>query len=105
MGGAGRSARAPARLANGGPPPVLPAVAAAATIGPMIAPTDLSAAMHALPPADRAQLALELIDSLGEEAWTDEALSSLAEERDGECESGAAGVLSYEEFLSGLRRR
>ena len=70
----------------------------------MIAPNELSAALHALPPADRAQLAVELIDSLGEDTWTDDDLVSLVEERDAELESGATEAQSYEEFLSGLKR-
>jgi hypothetical protein len=70
----------------------------------MIAPHELSAALQALPVADRAQLAVELLDSLGDEVWTEDALSALAEERDAELESGAVEALGYEEFLSGLRR-
>ncbi len=70
----------------------------------MIAPHELSAALQALPVAERAQLAVELIDSLGDEAWTDDTLSALAEDRDAELENGAVEALGYEEFLSGLRR-
>ena len=47
---------------------------------------------------------MELIDSLGDEVWGDEALARLAEEREAEMESGAVLPLSYEEFLSGLNR-
>ena len=47
---------------------------------------------------------MELIDSLGDEVWSDEALARLAEERETEMESGAVLPLSYEEFLSGLNR-
>lgn len=65
---------------------------------------ELSAALQALSPADRAQLAVELLDSLGDEVWTEDALSALAEERDAELESGAIEALGYEEFLAGLRR-
>jgi len=70
----------------------------------MIAPHELSAALRSLPLAARAQLAVELIDSLGDEAWGDDALATLAEERDAELESGAVEALNYEEFLAGLRR-
>ncbi len=70
----------------------------------MIARAELSAALQELPPQDRAGLAVELIDSLGDQAWTDEALARLAEERDAEMESGAVRPLSYEQFLSGLKR-
>ena len=70
----------------------------------MIVPAELSTAAQALPVAGRAQLAVELIDSLGEASWTEEALGALAEERDTELEHGAVSALSYEEFLSGLRR-
>jgi len=86
------------------PPALLPLALPSATIDAMTPSTELRAALHALPLADRAQLAVDLIDSLGEEAWSDEALASLAEERDAELEGGAIGALSYEEFLSGLRR-
>jgi hypothetical protein len=70
----------------------------------MIAPSELSAALHALPVAARAQLAVELIDSMGEEAWADEDLVTLVEERDAELEGGTVSALSYEQFLSGLKR-
>jgi hypothetical protein len=70
----------------------------------MIARSELSAALHELTPQDRAGLAVELIDSLGDEVWGDEALARLAEEREAEMESGAVLPLSYEEFLSGLNR-
>ncbi len=70
----------------------------------MIARAELSAALQELPPQDRAGLAVELIDSLGDQAWTDEALARLAEGRDAEMESGSVRPLSYEQFLSGLKR-
>ena len=75
-----------------------------ATLDLMIARAELSAALHELTPQDRAGLAVELIDSLGDEVWSDEALARLAEEREAEMESGAVLPLSYEEFLSGLNR-
>jgi hypothetical protein len=65
---------------------------------------ELSAAVHNLPTAERAALAVELIDSLGDQAWSEEDLAKLATERDAELESGAVSALSYEAFLSGLRR-
>ena len=70
----------------------------------MIALSELSAALQELPPQDRAGLAVELIDSLGDEAWSDEALARQAEEREAEMESGAVAPLSFEQFLSGLKR-
>ncbi len=70
----------------------------------MIAIAELSAALHELPPQARAGLAVELIDSLGEEDWRDEALTALADEREAELENGSVRALSYEQFLSGLKR-
>jgi hypothetical protein len=43
---------------------------------------------------------VELIDSLGDQAWSDEDLPKLAVERDTELESGAVGALSCEAFVS-----
>jgi len=70
----------------------------------MIALNELSAALHELPPQTRAGLAVELIDSLGEEDWSDEALSTLADQREAELDTGDVLPLSYEQFLSGLNR-
>lgn len=70
----------------------------------MITPHELSAALQELPVAARAQLAVELIDSLGDEAWTDEALAALADQRDAEIASGTVQALDYDQFLAGLRR-
>ena len=64
---------------------------------------ELSAALHNLPTLERAALAIELIDSLGDEAWSKDELVKLAAARETELESGAVSALSYEEFLSGLR--
>jgi Arc/MetJ-type ribon-helix-helix transcriptional regulator len=66
--------------------------------------TRLSARLLELPTRDRAALAVELIDSLGETAWDDTELTALAEERDAELESGTVKALSHEEFMAGLRR-
>jgi hypothetical protein len=65
---------------------------------------ELSAAVHNLPTSERATLAVELIDSLGDQAWSEEDLARQAAERDAELESRAVNALSYEAFLSGLRR-
>jgi len=70
----------------------------------MIAPHELSAAIQSLPVAARAQLAVELLASLGDEAWSEDELAKLAEERDAELESGAVEALNHEQFIAGLRR-
>ncbi|MBX7211559.1 MAG: addiction module protein [Verrucomicrobiaceae bacterium] len=72
----------------------------------MTAAADLSTLLLQLPPQDRAELAVNLIDSLslGEPAWEDDQLAALADERDAELESGAVKPLSYDEFIAGLRR-
>lgn len=70
----------------------------------MISPHELSAALQELPVAARARLAVELIDSLGDEAWCDDALSALADERDAELDSGAVETMNYDQFIAGLRR-
>ena len=70
----------------------------------MTAVADIAAVLLDMSKRDRALLAVELIDSLGERALDDEELSSLADERDAELESGAVSALSYDEFLAGLRR-
>jgi len=70
----------------------------------MMALSEFSAALHELTPQDRAGLEVELIDSLKDEVWSDEALARLADEREAEMESGAVLLLSYEQFLSGLKR-
>lgn len=70
----------------------------------MIAPHELSAAIQSLPVAARAQLAVELLDSLGDEAWNENELAKLAEERDAELESGEVEALTHEQFIAGLRR-
>ena len=64
---------------------------------------ELSAALHSLPTTERAALAMELIDSIGDEAWSEDELVKMAAARETELESGAVNALSYEEFLSGLR--
>jgi hypothetical protein len=64
----------------------------------------ISALARDLPARDRAALAVELIDSLGDEAWNDDELVRLNRERDAELESGAVAPLSYEEFLAGVNR-
>jgi hypothetical protein len=60
------------------------------------------AALLELPKKTRAEIAVALIDSLGEQDWDDLTLAALAEERDAELESGAAKALSYEEFFEQL---
>ncbi|MCB1206186.1 MAG: addiction module protein [Verrucomicrobiae bacterium] len=70
----------------------------------MITPHELSAALQELPVAARAQLAVELIDSLGDETWSDEALAALADERDAELESRSVDAMGYDQFVAGLRR-
>lgn len=64
----------------------------------------LSAALHNLPTPERAALAVELIDSLGDQAWSEEDLAKLASDREAELENGSVSALSYEAFLAGLRR-
>lgn len=68
----------------------------------MTAAADLSTLLLKLPREDRAELAVNLIDSLGEAAWEDDQLSVLADERDAELESGEVKPLSYDEFIAGL---
>jgi len=70
----------------------------------MTAAAAVAALMLDLSNQDRARLAVELIDSLGDSTWDDDELSRLADERDAELESGAVAALSYEEFLAGVRR-
>jgi hypothetical protein len=70
----------------------------------MTATATISALLRDLPNRDRASLAVELIDSLGDAAWDDDQLAILADERDAEMESGAVVALSYSEFLAGLGR-
>ncbi len=68
----------------------------------MTATANLSARLRELPICDRAALAVDLIDSLGDTAWDDDELSALADERDAELESGTVKALSYDEFVAGL---
>ena len=70
----------------------------------MLSATEIAEALRDLPARTRAALAVELIDSLGDDTWSEEALGNLAEDRDAELESGAVIALSYEEFMAGLRR-
>ncbi len=70
----------------------------------MIAAASISARIRDLPARDRAALAVEFIDSLGDAAWDDDQQAGLADERDAELESGAVAPLSYSEFLAGLSR-
>jgi hypothetical protein len=70
----------------------------------MTATATISALLRDLSTRDRASLAVELIDSLGDVAWDDDQLAILADERDAELESGAVPALSYSEFLAGLSR-
>lgn len=59
----------------------------------------------ALPVRERASLALELIDSLGDPSWSESELASLADERDEELENGSLKPMGYAEFLSGIQLR
>ena len=59
--------------------------------------------LFSLPARERASLAVELIDSLGGPAWSEDELASLADERDAELESGAVKPLSFDEFVSGIQ--
>ncbi len=70
----------------------------------MTAAADLATRLLQLPQQDRAALAVDLIDSLGETAWEDDQLSVLAEERDAELERGEVQPLSYEAFMAGLHQ-
>jgi hypothetical protein len=70
----------------------------------MNAHATIAALLRDLSTRDRASLAVELIDSLGDETWDDEQLAKLADERDAELESGAVVPLSHAEFLAGLKR-
>lgn len=70
----------------------------------MTATATISALLRDLPTRDRASLAVELIDSLGDPAWDDVQLAELVDARDAELESGAVAALSYSEFLAGLSR-
>ena len=65
---------------------------------------ELHSMLLALPAKARASMAVDLIDSLGDEASTDDDLAMLADERDAEMESGAVQALSYDQFIAGLRR-
>jgi hypothetical protein len=56
----------------------------------MTATATISALLRDLPAHDRASLAVELIDSLGDAAWDDDQLAKLAEERDAELESASS---------------
>jgi hypothetical protein len=56
-----------------------------------------------LPVRERASLAVELIDSLGDQSWSEQELAALVEERDEELEKGTVKPLSYAEFLSGIQ--
>jgi len=64
----------------------------------------ISALLRDLSTHERASLAVELLDSLGDETWNDDALAKLADERDAELESGAVAPLSHAQFLAGLER-
>jgi hypothetical protein len=57
----------------------------------------------ALPVRERASLAVELIDSLGDQTWSENELAALANERDEELENGSVKPMGYAEFLSGIQ--
>lgn len=61
------------------------------------------AALH-LSAADRARVALVIMDSLPPDAWEDDAILVEAERRDAEIDGGLVKELSHEEFVAGLRR-
>lgn len=59
--------------------------------------------LWSLPVRERASLAMELIDSLGEPDWSEDALAALADERENELERGEVKPMNYTEFLSGIQ--
>jgi len=59
--------------------------------------------LMALPVRERASLAVELIDSLGDQSWSESELATMVDERDEELEKGAVKPMAYAEFLSGIQ--
>ena len=66
--------------------------------------TSIADAALKLPFADRAQIAMLIMDSLPPDAWTDAEIIAEAERRDEEMESGRVRELTREEFFAGLHR-
>ena len=63
---------------------------------------DKLSALLELPKAERAEIAMALLDSLGEQDWDEVSLGKLAEERAAELDNGTVKPLSAEEFFAGL---
>ena len=59
--------------------------------------------LMALPVRERALLAVELIDSLGDQSWSESELATMVDERDEELEKGAVKPMAYAEFLAGIQ--
>jgi hypothetical protein len=59
--------------------------------------------LMALPVRERASLAVELIDSLGDQSWSESELATMVDERDEELEKGAVKPMAYAEFLAGIQ--
>jgi hypothetical protein len=59
--------------------------------------------LMALPVRERASLAVELIDSLGDQSWSEGELATMVDERDEELEKGAVKPMAYAEFLAGIQ--
>ena len=70
----------------------------------MPADVELSALLNSLSVQGRANLAVQLIDGLGDQTWTEDELGALAEERDSELEEGAVQAMTYGEFMAGIER-
>jgi hypothetical protein len=70
----------------------------------MPAEVELSALLNSLSVQGRANLAVQLVDGLGDQIWTEDELGALAEERDSELEEGAIRALTYDDFMAGIER-
>lgn len=57
----------------------------------------------ALPVRERACIAVELIESLGDPSWSETELAALADERDEELEKGTVKPMGYAEFLADIQ--
>ena len=71
----------------------------------MPATAELYTLLNSLSVQSRADLAVEIIDGLGDEAWTEDELGALAEDRDSELELGTVRAMSYDEFMAGIEGR
>jgi putative addiction module component (TIGR02574 family) len=54
--------------------------------------------------AERARVAMVIMDSLPPEAWEADDVLAEAERRDAEMESGTVQEISHEQFVAGVRR-